>query len=161
MDDFEVFYRAEYSRVLSGCVALGGEVHLARDATDEAFARAWQRWPAVKAMAAPGGWVQAVALNYLRRGFRRRRAERLLAPPRRSATTAVELPDAEVWEAVRLLPPRQQTAIALRYLHDLAEADIAAAMGISRGAVSACLAAARARLRSVLEAAENEEARHA
>jgi DNA-directed RNA polymerase specialized sigma24 family protein len=59
------------------------------------------------------------------------------------------------------LPPRQQTAIALRYLHDLAEADIAAAMGISRGAVSACLAAARARLRSVLEAAENEEARHA
>jgi predicted RNA polymerase sigma factor len=80
--DFEVFYREQYSRVLSGSVALAGEVEVARDATNEAFARALQRWTTVRAMSSPGGWVQAVALNELRRVLRRRRLERILLPGR-------------------------------------------------------------------------------
>lgn len=40
-------------------------------------------------------------------------------------------PDDELWQAVALLPDKQRSAIALRFLGDLPYADIAAAMGTS------------------------------
>jgi RNA polymerase sigma factor (sigma-70 family) len=39
----------------------------------------------------------------------------------------------QVVTAVRSLPPRQREALVLRYCGDLSEAQIASAMGISRG----------------------------
>ena len=41
---------------------------------------------------------------------------------------------------MRALPPRQRTAIVLRYVADLTEADIGRAMGIRRSTVSSTLA---------------------
>jgi len=67
MVEFEAWYRAQHPGVLAACTALSGDLDAARDATDEAFARALERWPDVAQMAAPGGWVQTVALNVLRR----------------------------------------------------------------------------------------------
>ena len=56
-----------------------------------------------------------------------------------------------VVSALRTLPPRQREALVLRYYGDLSEAQIAAAMGISKGAVKSHTARAMAALRSVLE----------
>jgi DNA-directed RNA polymerase specialized sigma24 family protein len=148
--DFETFYRAQYHRVYVGCVVLGGTASLSREATDEAFARALERWATVGVMHSPGGWVQVVARNELRHLLRRARLERLTSLGFVPAVEAPGLPDAEVWAAVRRLPGRQQTAVVLRYLHDLPEAEVAEAMGIARGTVSATLATARARLRAQL-----------
>jgi RNA polymerase sigma-70 factor (sigma-E family) len=53
--------------------------------------------------------------------------------------------------ALRSLPPRQREALVLRYYGDLSEAQIASAMGISRGAVRSYTARAMASLRKVLE----------
>src|SRR5215831_8725605 len=53
--------------------------------------------------------------------------------------------------ALRSLPPRQREALVLRYYGDLSEAQIASAMGISRGAVKSHTARAIASLRAVLE----------
>jgi RNA polymerase sigma factor (sigma-70 family) len=53
--------------------------------------------------------------------------------------------------ALRSLPPRQREALVLRYYGDLSEAQIATAMGISRGAVKTHTARAIASLRAVLE----------
>jgi RNA polymerase sigma-70 factor (sigma-E family) len=53
--------------------------------------------------------------------------------------------------ALRDLPGRQREAIVLRYYADLSEADIAAAMGISRGAVKSHTARGMAALRAALE----------
>jgi DNA-directed RNA polymerase specialized sigma24 family protein len=56
--------------------------------------------------------------------------------------TAAAAPSAlqpEVWAAVRGLPDRQRTAVALRYVLDLPEAEVAALMGITRGAASSYL----------------------
>ena len=53
--------------------------------------------------------------------------------------------------ALRSLPPRQREALVLRYYGDLSEAQIATAMGISRGAVKSHTARAIASLRTVLE----------
>ena len=62
-----------------------------------------------------------------------------------------ELERAAVIAALRRLPTRQREAIVLRYYGDLSEAQIADAMGISRGAVKSHTARGIAALRSVLE----------
>ena len=49
------------------------------------------------------------------------------------------------------LPERQREALVLRYYGDMSEAQIASAMGISRGAVKSHTARAIAALRAVLE----------
>ncbi|QRN79303.1 MAG: sigma-70 family RNA polymerase sigma factor, partial [Nocardiopsis sp. BM-2018] len=52
---------------------------------------------------------------------------------------------------LRKLPTRQREAIVLRYYGDLSEAQIADAMGISRGAVKSHTSRGISALRSVLE----------
>jgi RNA polymerase sigma-70 factor (sigma-E family) len=53
--------------------------------------------------------------------------------------------------ALRALPERQRLAIVLRYYADLSEAEVAAMMGISRGAVKSHTARGMAALRAALE----------
>jgi RNA polymerase sigma factor (sigma-70 family) len=53
--------------------------------------------------------------------------------------------------ALRRLPGRQREAIVLRYYADFSEAEVAAAMGISRGAVKSHTARGMAALRAELE----------
>jgi RNA polymerase sigma-70 factor (ECF subfamily) len=149
--DFADWYRQERPKVLAALSVLSGERDVAADATDEAFARAYARWPRVRRMASPGGWTYRVALNALRTTLRRRARSSVVGP-----LTAGVVPDADVelWELVRALPDRQRQAVVLRYVADLPEAEIATAMGVRRGTVSSTLAAARARL---LEALREEE----
>jgi DNA-directed RNA polymerase specialized sigma24 family protein len=64
-------------------------------------------------------------------------------PPPPVAPPAVE---SELWNAVRALPVRQRTAVALRYVCDLPQEQIAEVMHIAVGTVSATLTAARKRL---------------
>ena len=52
--------------------------------------------------------------------------------------------------ALRTLPARQREVLVLRYYGDLSEAQIASAMGISRGAVKSHAARAMSSLRAVL-----------
>lgn len=60
----------------------------------------------------------------------------------------------EVWQAVRELPTRQRAAVYLRYVEDLAEADIADVMDCSVGTVRSQLSRARAKLERRLSAVE-------
>lgn len=53
--------------------------------------------------------------------------------------------------ALRALPDRQREVVVLRFYGDLSEAQIAAAMGITRGAVKSHTSRAMSALRSVLE----------
>jgi len=53
--------------------------------------------------------------------------------------------------ALRSLPDRQREVVVLRFYGDLSEAQIAAAMGITRGAVKSHTSRAMSALRSVLE----------
>jgi DNA-directed RNA polymerase specialized sigma24 family protein len=60
--------------------------------------------------------------------------------------------------ALRGLPERQREAIVLRYDAGLSEGEIAAAMGISRGAVKSHTARGLSALRSALEQASSQPA---
>jgi RNA polymerase sigma-70 factor (sigma-E family) len=61
-----------------------------------------------------------------------------------------ELERLAVVTALRSLPPRQRETLVLRYYGDLSEAQIASAMGISKGAVKSHAARAIATMRAVL-----------
>jgi RNA polymerase sigma-70 factor (ECF subfamily) len=147
--EFEVFYLREHPRVLGVLSAVSGDRQAAIEATDEAFVRALERWKRVGTMASPAGWTYRTALNALRRVKRRREAERLLLRRVHASAIAPES-DIELWEVVRSLPARQCEAVVLRYVADLPEAEIATAMGISRGTVASTLSDARARLATLL-----------
>ncbi|HEU5002488.1 MAG TPA: sigma factor-like helix-turn-helix DNA-binding protein [Actinomycetota bacterium] len=111
---FEDWYRSNHARLITALVLIAGNLADAQDAVDEACARALTRRAAVGAMASPAGWTSTSA-------------SRLLA--RRALPVDIPGPAREVWEVVKLLAPRQRTAIVLRYVANLTEADVAHTMG--------------------------------
>lgn len=105
------------------------------------------------------------ALAYLRRCVVNRSRSVLrhrTVVDRKTPGPAPDLPSAEhgalsllersaVVSALLSLPHRQREALVLRYYGDLSEAQIAASMGISRGAVKSHTARAMETLRAILE----------
>jgi RNA polymerase sigma factor (sigma-70 family) len=142
---FTAWYRSEHPRLLAAMTIVTRDVHTAQDVTSEAFARALAAWTRVSAMDSPTGWTYRVALNVARRRARRAALEQRLLR-RMVPTDNRGLPSersAELWDAVRALPPRARTAIALRYAAGLSEAEVATAMHVALGTASATLSAAR------------------
>jgi DNA-directed RNA polymerase specialized sigma24 family protein len=146
---FEQWYAGEHPRLFASLLVLTGDRDVAADATDEALSRALQHWARVAEMESPEGWTYRVAVNIVRRGARRRALERRLLP-RLVGRQTTAAPPGDVWDLVRSLTKRQQQALVLRYIADLAESDIAAVMGVTRGTVASTLADARRRLGDAL-----------
>ena len=126
--------------------ALCGDADVASEATDEAFSRCYVRWERVGQMGSPLGWTLRVAQNAMRRTMRRRAIERRLIRTRVPPPSALDQSFVEAEELLSRLSPRQRTAMILRYVADLPEADIAVAMSTSRGTVASTLFDARKRL---------------
>ena len=157
--ELETWYRRVHPRLLGSLAALSGQVDVAAEATDEAFARALARWPRVSAMESPEGWTYRVALNKLRRRMRRSADEQRALDRLGGPGYAEDRPvDADVWRAVRARPDRQRTAVVLRYIADLPEAVIAEAMGVRRGTVASNLSDARRSLARFLADDERHRA---
>lgn len=93
------------------------------------------------------GWLFTIAhrkgIDHLRR---RRRETPSASPPDRPAPPAAP-PDEELWGRVAGLAPKQRAAVTLRYLGDLAYAEIAAVMDISEAAARQNVRAGLASLR--------------
>src|SRR5919202_564930 len=121
--EFDRWYRVEHPRLLGLLTVVAGDVDLARDVTAEAFTRALERWARVASMDSPAAWTYRVGVNLVRRRLR------LVAIERRLWTRSLEPHnpagvDTDLWNAVRALPVRQRTAVALRYVCDLPQAEI-------------------------------------
>jgi RNA polymerase sigma factor (sigma-70 family) len=161
-DAFEAWYREAYPSIRASIAVLAGEDYGA-EATAEAFARAYQHWPRVSRMESPSGWTFRVAHNLVRRRARRARVEATLwrsRPPPDQPDGDQGSPLALSTDLIRELQnlgPRMRLAVVLRYVADMTEADVAVAMGITRGGVSALLAKARSRLQVRLAAQEEQE----
>ncbi len=149
---FDEFYRAQRGRVLRFLYAAGGDLAEAQDATQEAFARAWQHWPQVREYAEPAAWVRTVGWRILaghwRRLHRAGRAYRRhgVAPPQPAPSEQTVL----LVAALRQLPPDQRLAIALHHLLDLPVAEVAAETGVPVGTVKARLSRGRTALARLL-----------
>lgn len=155
---FEGWYREQHAAVLAGLTVALGDRELAEEAAAEAFTRAYERWGRVQRMASPAGWAFRVGQNWAKRHRRRRALERALLGRHRSPEPDPDplVVAPELWSAVKALPDRQRTAIALRYLADLSQAEVAAHMGVAPGTAGAALTHARRRLARTLR----EETHH-
>ena len=130
-----------------------GDWAVAEDVAAEALARACYHWPKIKDLAWRDGWVLRVTTNVAIDVVRRRRPNVVVAPvPDSDEATTLRL---ALVDALRRLPQRQREVVALRYLSDLTEADVAAALGISLSSVkkhtSRALASLRGRLGNDVE----------
>ncbi|WP_328529497.1 sigma-70 family RNA polymerase sigma factor [Nocardioides sp. NBC_00368] len=138
-EEFADFYVGAKDRCLRAAIATGMDPGRAEEATAEAFARAWSRWPTVRLASSPAAWVVRTAINVDISWWRKRRRE-LTVPE-----TPEQLPrddasfDHDLLQAVRRLPPRQRQVVALRYFLDLDAETTAHELGIARGTVSASL----------------------
>jgi RNA polymerase sigma-70 factor (ECF subfamily) len=104
----------------------------AEEVAQEAMIRAYTRWRTVRGYPRP--WVSRVATNLAIGVLRKRRV-----PPAGAEVTAdgadLALERMELQRHLLSLPRRQREVVALRYLADLSEADVARGLGCSVGAV--------------------------
>jgi RNA polymerase sigma-70 factor (sigma-E family) len=121
--------------------ALLGADQDAEDVVAEAFCELYRRWPRLRDPQAAPAYLRSVVCNLTRMRLRHlqvvRRHHEPALPDAGSAEQQVVLREdqREVVVALRELPDRQRQALVLRYWLDLKEVDVAAAMGISCGAV--------------------------
>jgi RNA polymerase sigma factor (sigma-70 family) len=156
--DFTPWYVAEHPKVLAALSAVSGDPEMAREATDEAFCRCYARWHRVRAMQSPAGWTYRVALNSLRRARRRRSLERFLLTRRTPSVVEFGPGYTEIRDLLSKLTTRQRTVMALRFVADLPEAEIAEILKLKRGTVASTIAAARRRLSVLIEDSPGLEA---
>jgi DNA-directed RNA polymerase specialized sigma24 family protein len=152
--DFESWYREAWPRLVAAITVFTRDVHVAEDVVAEALSRAYERWDDVGAMQSPVGWSYRVAANLGRRRARRVALEEMVLGRSRPDLVWVDpdLVDPAIWAAVAALPSRQRAAVALRYVLDLPQDEVATSMGVAPGTAAATLHAARARLASALGA---------
>lgn len=130
----------------------------AEDVVQDAFAGLYQRWGRLKDVDKALGYLRTAVVNNARSVLRRRQTARKYVVPHQpnagSAESEVMLAaeHREVIEALGHLAPRQREVLVLRYWSDLSEADIATALGISRGAVKSTASRAMDALEKLLEA---------
>src|SRR3989442_3147294 len=113
-DTIREFLAAEYPRLVAAIALVSGSRSAAEDAVQEALARAWERSERGERIESLRAWVTTVALNLVRSGFRRLRAERkararLTEPPGPSPMVSVE-DLVDVRRALATLPRRQREA---------------------------------------------------
>jgi RNA polymerase sigma factor (sigma-70 family) len=132
--------------------AHGSDVHrflvamVGRTAADDCYQETWisalRAYPRLRDAANLRGWLLTIAhrkaIDQVRARARRPVpvgdvAERDV-PERVTPEPAPYNGQDDLWRLVRELPPKQRTAIALRYVFDAAHADIASVMGTSEDA---------------------------
>jgi RNA polymerase sigma-70 factor (sigma-E family) len=162
MGGFDDFFADNYDEVVRSLTLAVGDRARAEDAAQEAFAKAYRRWPSVAQMERPVGWVLVVAMNQCKRGIKRADREFGESSPGDAADHATSVvTDQSIRDSLALLPPRQRATVVLRYLCDLSTADVAKALGCSPGTVKSALHSALKQLRVELDDADDEEVNHA
>jgi RNA polymerase sigma-70 factor (ECF subfamily) len=147
-DGFDAFYRGTSQRLARYAYGLTGNATEAQDLTQEAYARAWQRWRTVRECDEPEAWLRVVLTRLATDRWRRSRVHRAA----RAVLGRLEpaLPPSEnsvlLVAALRTLPVPHRRAIVLHYLLDRSVADIATEMQTNVNTVKSWLARGRASL---------------
>lgn len=146
--DFDTLYSELWPRAVSSARRIVHDGAVAEELAQEAFIRAFERWPSVSRHPSPTAWILRVTLNLAISETRRKSH-----PPAAETHTAH---DGEVVSAIVVrdglnkLSEKQREAIVLRYICGCEEAEIAGAMGISTGSVKTHLSRGRQRLSELI-----------
>lgn len=154
---FRQLYEANVDRIYRLTYRMAGDDDLARDFTQEAFVRAYQRLDQFRGEAAFSTWLHSIAvsvtLNGLRKVQRNRKRERTLeeAPPLAARSVRAE-PDLKkkLKEAIERLPELYRTVFLMHDLEGYSHGEIAETLDVAEGTSKARLSRARAKLREML-----------
>jgi RNA polymerase sigma-70 factor (ECF subfamily) len=143
-DDFDMFYAATSRRLVGQIFAMTGDLSEAEDAVQEAYIRAWRRWPRIRAYNDPEAWLRVVAYRITVNSWRKAR-NRLTA---HRASWRSELPGLSpdlvaLVSALRKIPEAQRRVIVLHHLAGLSVEEIAHETGAPPGTVKSQLARGR------------------
>ena len=155
--DVERAFREEFGRAVSVLVRAFGDIDLAEEGVQEAFAIAAERWTADGLPASPAGWIITTArhriIDRLRREASRdgRQAEAALLHQRDEPDEDLSVHD----DRLRLiftcchpaLAPAAQVALTLRLLGGLTTSEIARAFVVPEGTIAQRIVRAKAKIR--------------
>ena len=150
-------YSLHYRELVRLAALLVRNTATAEDVVQDSFVAMHAAWKRLRDEDSALAYLRQTVLNRSRSVLRHRAVEeKYLDKPSPDMPSAehgalVQLERAAVIAALRRLPPRQREAIVLRYYADFSEAEVAAAMGISCGAVKSHTARGMAALRADLE----------
>lgn len=152
-DDFDEFFRGEFSSLVAFLRRLGYESSASEDAAAEAMSCAFRSWGRLEA---PRAWVrvaaQRIALRELRR--QRRLGERAALTELTAQSFALDPSDMiagrfRVIALLAILPPQQREVMTWR-LDGFQTCEIAASLGISEATVRSTVRHARKLLQKKL-----------
>jgi RNA polymerase sigma-70 factor (sigma-E family) len=155
--EITAIYSDHYRSFVRLAVLLVRDVATAEEVVQDSFMAMHGAWPQLRDSDKALSYLRQSVVNRSRAVLRHR-----VVVDRNAPKPAPDMPSAEqgalsllersaVIAALRKLPPRQREALVLKFYADLSEVQIAATMGISRGAVKSHTARGMASLRSVLE----------
>ncbi|WP_007519036.1 SigE family RNA polymerase sigma factor [Pseudofrankia saprophytica] len=155
---FEEFVAGSADRLLLSAVLLvGGDRAAGEDLLQGAFERTYRHWSKI-ADGQPEAYVRRALVNAATSRWRRLRARVTevpllteqdpggFGPQVADHAEALSARDG-LTRALRTLPPRQRAVVVLRYLDDLPEGEVAAALGCSVGSVRSQASRGLAKLR--------------
>jgi RNA polymerase sigma-70 factor (ECF subfamily) len=141
----------ERARLVRLCAYFTGESDAAEDLAQETLIEAWRHSARLHDLSGVDRWLAAIARNVCRRWQRRRGRDwaHLLPPTPESMSEAIADDDDDLAvelerdelatlldKVLALLPPETRAALIARYVEESPQAEIAARLGISEGAVA-------------------------
>jgi RNA polymerase sigma-70 factor (sigma-E family) len=152
-------FRAHYGSLLRLAVVLADDHATAEDLVQDAYVRMHRSWGRLRDPDKALAYLRACVANGSHSRLRRlRTARRHVEPAHPNAPSAEQVAaehqeHADVYSALGRLSQRQREVLVLRYYGELSEAEIAAALGISTGAVKSHAHRGIAALEQAMEAA--------
>lgn len=158
MADVAEVYHACYRRLVVQLYAFTTDLVEAQDVVQEAFARAVARPNGFAGIDNPEAWLRTVALNVVRRRWRRRKVLDLILLRERPVTQPPDAdptyPDTDrktdLTEALGAIPRSYREVIVLHYYADLSVDEVSATLNIPAGTVKSRLSRGRAALAALL-----------
>ena len=150
-------YVAHYRSLVRLGALLLRDRAVAEEVVQDAFVAMHKSWRRMRDPDRALAYLRQSVVNGARSALRRQavaarhRAADAPDAPSAEHSALVALEHADVLAGLRSLPERQREVLVLRYYADLSEADIADALGISRGAVKSHASRGMAALRTRLE----------
>ena len=152
-------YQAHYQSLVRLAALVVRDCGTAEEVVQDAFVAMHGGWRRLRDTDKALPYLRQSVVNRSRSVLRHRAVVDKYAPkPPPDAPSAEQgalalLEGSAVVDALRGLPARQREALVLRYFADLSEADIAEAMGISKGSVKGHTSRGMSTLRAVLQQA--------
>jgi RNA polymerase sigma-70 factor (sigma-E family) len=150
-------YLAEYKSLVRLAMLLVHDMQTAEEVVQDSFEAMHRAWVRLRDSQKALSYLRQAVVNRSRSVLRHRTVVDKNAPkpapdePSAESGAIAAIERDQVVAALRTLPARQREALVLRYYGDFSEAEIATAMGISRGAVKSHTARGMSSLKSILE----------